>query len=296
MYRLILFMMFLIGAININGQEFVPIKENGLMKNAQAYGALLCPLNKNKADKILKKVIELNITNKHINGYCEARAHFLSNKISSLITENGCSVGKIWAFAPSLYTMVWDKKLKAENPLFKGENVTWGYHVAPLIAIENGSKTDTVVVDFSIKNKAFIPYKEWLKKLNCPEAIYLFTDHNYYLFNTFNGLILTGDNYNNFKTPDSFPQIITGHFYYLLNNDTLTVPTGLSYNDLAIHLIEKYYSDPRYSSYKLQIKDLVEKNEGMGNLVNRSLNNLPSDLIEDCIKFFNERLEYWKKQ
>jgi hypothetical protein len=34
--------------------------------------------------------------------------------------------------------MIWDKKLKAENPLFKGENVTWGYHVAPLIAIENG--------------------------------------------------------------------------------------------------------------------------------------------------------------
>jgi hypothetical protein len=38
-------------------------------ENAQAYGALLCPLNKNKADQVLKKVIELNITNKHINGY-----------------------------------------------------------------------------------------------------------------------------------------------------------------------------------------------------------------------------------
>jgi hypothetical protein len=70
---------------------------------------------------------------------------------------------KDMGFCTSLYTMIWDKKLKAENPLFKGENVTWGYHVAPLIAIENGSKTDTVVIDFSIKDKHSSHIKNGLK-------------------------------------------------------------------------------------------------------------------------------------
>lgn len=108
------------------GQTYVKFKENGLMGNANAFGALLCPLDKNKADEVLKKSIELNLPKKYINGYCEVRAHFLCKKLAPLVRGNGCEIGKIWAFAPSIYTIVSDKKLTTDNPLFKGEKITLG--------------------------------------------------------------------------------------------------------------------------------------------------------------------------
>jgi len=277
------------------GQTNIKFKENGLMNNANAFGPLLCPLDKSKVDEVLKKTIELNLPKKHINGYCEVRAHFLCKKLAPLVKSNGCEIGKIWAFAPSIYTMVSDKKLTTENPLFKGENITWGYHVAPLLALKNGNKIDTVVIDFSIKENAFIPYKEWLKKLNCPDAIYTFTDYNYYLFYTFNGLTLTGAGHNNFTTPTNFPKIITGHFWYLTNTATSSVPSGLAYNDLAIYLTDKFYSNNAYSQYKEQIKDLTKLNE-MPKLISGSVSNLPNELVTDCINYYNDRLKYWRTQ
>ncbi|WP_194976382.1 protein-glutamine glutaminase family protein [Aquiflexum lacus] len=219
----------------------------------------------------------------------------MSKRLSPLVRVSGCEIGKIWAFAPSIYTMVSDKKLTANNPLYKDEKITWGYHVAPLLAIKNGNKIDTVVIDFSIKENKYIPYKEWISKLNCPEAIYTFTDYNYYLFHTFDGLTLTGSGHNNFATPTNFPKIITGHFWYLATNDTISIPSGLAYNDLAVYITDKYYSNQNYNQYKEQLKNLTKLNE-MPKLINRSISNLPAELVDDCLNFYNDRMAHWRTQ
>lgn len=276
----------------VSAQTYVKFDENGLMDNANAFGALLCPLDKNKAAEVLKSAIELNIPKKHINGYCEARADFLCKKIASKVYGPGCEIGKIWAFAPSVYSLIWKKKLTAKNPLFNEENINWDYHVAPILAVQNGSKTDTVVIDFSIKDKAFINYKEWLKKLNCEQAIYTFTDDNYYLFYTLEGLKLTGAGYNGYTTPGNLPKIITGHFWYLAKDDTTTIPSGLAYNELAIHLAEKYYNNPKYNQYKELIKSATKLNE-MKRIIEGNLNGLPQELLDECNQFYKERLGYW---
>jgi Glutaminase len=288
----ILLLSFLGGA---NAQTYVKFDENGLMNNANAFGALLCPLNKEKVAEVLKAAIALDIPKKHINGYCEVRAEFLCKKLSPIVYGSNCEIGKIWAFAPSIYTLTWNKKLTTKDPLFSGENIDWDYHVAPIFAIQNGSKIDTVVIDFSIKDKAFINYREWLTKLNCKEAIYTFTDDSYYLFYTLDGLTLTGAKYNGYTTPTNLPKIITGHFWYLAATDTTSVPSGLSYNELAIHLVEKYYTNTTYSQYKDQIKSATKLYE-MKKLIDGTLIGLPPELLAECTKYYKERLGYWTKQ
>jgi hypothetical protein len=278
-----------------NAQTYVKFNENGLMKNANAFGALLCPLNKDKAAAVLKAAIALDIPKKHINGYCEVRAEFLCKKLSPVVYSQGCEIGKIWAFAPSIYSLVYNKKLTAENTLFSGENINWDYHVAPIFAIENGSKIDTVVIDFSIIDKSFINYKTWLKSLNCKEAIYTFTDDSYYLFYTLNGLTLTGAKYNGYTTPSNLPKIITGHFWYLTTTDTVSIPSGLAYNELAIHLVENYYNNSAYSQYKDSIKSATRLNE-MKEFISGVYNGLPQALIDECNKYYRDRLSYWTRQ
>ncbi|WP_194976383.1 hypothetical protein [Aquiflexum lacus] len=54
----------LVFAGNSYGQTYVSFKENGLMHNANAFGALLCPLDKGKADGVLKKAVEYNLPKK----------------------------------------------------------------------------------------------------------------------------------------------------------------------------------------------------------------------------------------
>lgn len=279
----------------VNAQTYVKFEENGLMKNANAFGALLCPLGKDKADEVLKTAIDLNVPKKHINGYCEVRADFLCKKLSPIVYGPNCEVGKIWAFAPSIYTLVSNKKLTTKNPLFKDENIDWDYHVAPIFAVQNGSKIDTLVIDFSIKDKSFINYKDWLKALNCKDAIYTLTDDSYYLFYTLDGLTLTGEKYNGYTTPTNLPKIITGHFWYLATTDTTSIPFGLAYNELAIHLVDKYYNDPTYRQYQGQIKSTTKLNE-MRKLVSGTLTNLPQELIDECKKYFAEKVDYWTQQ
>lgn len=273
----------------------VSFDENGLMKNSNAFGALLCPLDSIKALEVLEFAKSLSIPEEHINGYCEVRAHFLCKKISSLIYGNGCDIGKIWAFSPSIYTLMWDAKLSTDNPLFEDEKINWDYHVAPVLSIQNGDKIDTVVIDFSFENTKFISYQEWLSRLNCPQAIYTIIDDDYFLFYTLEGLKLTGDRYQDYTTPSNLPKIITGHFYYLGITDKQSIPSGLAYNELAIHLVKKYYNNDEYLKYQKAIKNATKISE-MKNLVSGQYTELPEGLVISCRDYFKERLEYWSDQ
>jgi hypothetical protein len=290
MKNIILAFLFLITFINTKAQTYVKFRENGLI-NTSFYAPLFFnPLTKEKADKALKAAIALDIPKLHIDGYCEARAEFLCKKLSTLVPE----IGKVWAFAPSIYTLVSDQNLSHKNPLLINETIKWDYHVAPLLVIANGSKIDTVVIDFSIKEKGYIPYKEWLSQLNCNEAIYTFTDDFHYLFNTLDGLILTGNGYNNLGLPTNFPKIISGHFWSLDPSDVSTVPKGIAYNDLAIQLAKKYLVNPRYSDFSVQIKNSLSQN-GLISIITDGITELPGDLINECKEYYNERLIHWAK-
>jgi hypothetical protein len=283
--------------LNSYAQTYVKFDENGLMNNSNAFGALLCPVSKDVATQIFATMKNFKIETKHINGYCEARADFLAKKMSLLYKKPGCEVGKIWAFAPSITTFISNTKLTTDNTLFPGEKISWDYHVAPIISIEydtrTGKKVDTVVIDLSLDNNNFIEYHQWLIKLNCKEAIYTFTDRNYYLFYTLNGLKLTGSKYQGIVMPENLPKIITGHFYYPLLDDMLTVPSGLAYNELAVRLVEKYYNDPIFSANKEAIKASTKLNE-MKSIIAGKVTDLPREIIDDCILYYYERLKYWQ--
>lgn len=291
----ILSILFLCLFIEINAQTYVKFNENGLLNNASAFGPVFfSPLDKGKANDALKLAISLDIPKRHINGYCEVRAEFLCKKLGPMVYGPNCEIGKIWAFASSISTLVFNKKLSSKNPLFKNENIEWDYHVAPALAIRDGNKIDTVVIDFSIIDKAFIPYRDWLARLNCKEAIYTFTDDFYYLFNTLEGLKLTGAGYNNAIMPTNLPKIITGHFWSLSKSDTITLPSGLAYNDLAIHLVDTYYSNLNYSQYQNQIKSATGLNE-LKKIIDGTIMGLPIALIDECKKFYIDRLAHWTK-
>ncbi len=291
--RFILFVGLLAFSINSLGQIRVDFAENNLMSNAHPFGAFLCPIVKEKADSLFNVIAKLSIPSRHINGYCESRAEFIARKMSLIYTESGCDVGKIWAFAPSISTLVSNKKLSTSNPLFDGEKVTWGYHVAPIISVKNGDRTDTMVLDLSFNSKKLIEYHKWLGMMHCKELIYTFTDRNYYLFYTLNGLQLTGSKFQGMTISEEFPKIITGHFYYPMPSDFLTVPSGIAYNDLACYLVDKYYNDAQYSDYKDDIKEKTKLNS-MKDIIARKDTTLPKEMIEDCVNYYYERLKYWQ--
>ncbi|WP_398452186.1 protein-glutamine glutaminase family protein [Sphingobacterium thalpophilum] len=288
MKNIILALFLLSAFMNANGQTFVKFRDNGLV-NTNFYTPLFFnPLTKVEADKVLQLAINLDLPKLYINGYCEARAEFLCKKLLPFVPE----IGKIWAFAPSIYTLVSEQSLSHKNLLLTNETIKWNFHVAPAFVIKNGTKVDTVVIDFSIKDKAYISYKEWLSQLNCKEAIYTFTDDFSYLFYTLDGLRLTGNGYNNLALPSNFPKIITGHFWNLNNTDTSAVPSGLAYSDLAIRLVNSYLRDSKYSNYNVQIKSLLTQN-GLSSIITGTNTVLPQEIIEDCKNYYSNRLAHW---
>jgi hypothetical protein len=273
------------------GQTFVDFKmsDPGVKDCCRPFDAFLNPIDKETANRVLNEVIELKVPSKHINGFCEARAQFIATKISSL-----CSVGKIWAFAPSLYSMLSTQKLTATDLLLNDRSISWGYHVAPIIAVINGDKIDTLVVDFSIQDSKFTEYHQWLSKLNCPNLIYTIINYNYYLFWTLNGLQLNGSKVTNLSLPEKFPKVMTGDFFYPLLNDSVSVPSGLAYNDVAIHLIQTYYTNPLYVGEKAEIADHLNINK-LKDLANNGTSTLPDEIKKECSSFFKVRLEYWQE-
>ncbi|MBL7707271.1 MAG: hypothetical protein JNM21_17125 [Taibaiella sp.] len=223
--------------INKNfGQTYFKIEENKLKNCCLPIPTQLQPVESDKANAIFKYLLDsVKFEYRYGYGACEDRAHFISKSLD----KKGINNNKIWCFAPIRYTLISKKELSVKDPLTISDKIIWTYHVAPIIIVKNKSKTDTVVIDPSLESNSPILYSQWLKMLNCPEAIFTFTESNMYLFNSLDGFTAWRNNNfsdnENFTIPKWFPNIISGDFIPYDDNSQ-SIPKGMAINEIAVSI------------------------------------------------------------
>jgi hypothetical protein len=148
-------------------------------------------LSKDSATSVFNKInssaiFEFNYT----RGGCDYRAHAMY----LLLKKWGIKTFKIWNFASSKVFLS-GKDWKTHNLLLvaddkinlstkstyytscdKGieETVFWGYHVAPILLVNNKDKIDTMVIDPALFDKP-VDYRTWISKQLQPKASSYFT-------------------------------------------------------------------------------------------------------------------------
>lgn len=214
-------------------QELISNEEYQLLLGAAPLVPMLEPVTFMERQEIFNAVKEENLEYRYINGACEDRAHYLS----LLLKKYGVMSAKVWNFAPARYSFASIELFDLPDPFDITGNVTWGYHVAPMLkAYNEQGEVETLVIDQSFNQESFLTLDEWLGKMNCPRAIYLLTDINSYLFNSLDSFLEYNETAPN-DPPALIPSIITGNFWSLLPGDDF-VEKGLSINDLALQIFE----------------------------------------------------------
>ncbi len=119
-------------------------------------------------------------------GYQQANCHNISHYIRTFLESKGYQCGKIWAFAPVVYSMNSSRLItfvdkKNVSPTGK---IDWGYHVAPILQVRIGNKVRKMVIDPGLFPKNIVRYRTWLAKLRTRKLIYLIMDSEWYLYNS----------------------------------------------------------------------------------------------------------------
>lgn len=212
-------------------QELISNKDFQLLLGAAPLVPRLEPVTFMERQEIFNAVKAENLEYRYINGACEDRAHYLS----LLLKKYGVASAKVWNFAPARYSFASTELFDIDDPFDITGNVTWGYHVAPMLkAFNQEGEAETLVIDQSFNQESFLTLNEWLGKMNCPRAIYLLTDISSYLFNSLDSFLEYNEMAPN-DPPALIPSIITGNFWSLLPGDDF-VERGLSINDLALQI------------------------------------------------------------
>jgi hypothetical protein len=231
-------------------------------------------------------------------GGCQQRAEMMHK----LLKDLGIEHAKVWLFAPvdlehdnTTHLEIHDK-----NQLAPNNTIKWGYHVAPCVLRKIDNKVDTLVLDPSIKFSKPLLLNDWFNSMkNSDVSKYTFLDPKYYFFNT----------QNNGNSP-----VINGYFYtyepvegWVSMYDNATVELELAVNDVAMYLKEKLdkgYQDPNGEIRKLlgSVENLIslyaaqQRCNQMKNISMRTLFQNHSKFINESMKFYYERVEFWMKK
>ncbi|WP_018341626.1 protein-glutamine glutaminase family protein [Cytophaga aurantiaca] len=118
--------------------------------------------------------------------YPQANCHNIAHYISLLAKRQGITLAKIWAFTPGIYTSYNTRVItfKDKNQLSPTGKIDWGYHVAPVLFVEQDGVVTKMVIDGVLFPNGAVPYKAWLAKIKTKKLIYLLMDAEWYLFNT----------------------------------------------------------------------------------------------------------------
>lgn len=222
----------------------------------------------------------------YVNGECHNKAH-----LGGLcLINSGYSIFKIWNFSPSIYSHMSQKTLKVNDPLNLHDYILTDYHVAiAVLCFVDGIKT-VKVIDPTFSKKS-MSIKDWRDFQNCPNALFTFTEHKKYLFNTMNGFNIYNNENESFESlqlPSWFPKIITGDFfeYNGFAKESKWIPKGLASLDVAIDIYNKTQKGQISSSYVDIIKD-----------INQFRNKLEEKQIGiSFINYWNERIEHWNQK
>lgn len=228
-------------------------------------------------------------------GGCQQRAEMMHIVLASLKIEHA----RIWLFAPVNLTEGSNTylKVKDKNGLAPDSVITWGYHVAPCVLVNENNKTDTLIFDPSIFSGTPLTLKKWLSSIeNSSFSEYTFLDSNYYFFNT---------------QQNGASKVINGYFYtydpvpgYTTMYDNATVERELAVNDVAIFLKKKL--DAGYNDSGGEIKKILSN---VNNLISlfapqqrcntvqgvtiRNLLLNHTGLLTEAFNMYNTRVAYW---
>jgi len=231
-------------------------------------------------------------------GGCQQRAEMMHK----LLKDSGIEHAKVWIFAPVNleHNETTHLEIHDKNQLASNNTIKWGYHVAPCVLRKIDNKVDTLVIDPSIRINSPIILNDWFKAMkNSDVSKYTFLDSKYYFFNT----------QNNGNSP-----VINGYFYtyepaegWVTMYDNATVERELAVNDVAMYLKEKL--DNGYQDQNNEIRTLLGSVENLISLyaAQQRCNNLKgismrqllqnhSKLINESMKFYNERVNFWMKK
>ncbi len=119
-------------------------------------------------------------------GYHQANCHNIAHYICLLAKAQGITLAKIWAFTPGIYTTSSRRVISFtdQNKLSPTGKIDWGYHVAPVLLIEEDGIILKMAIDPVLFPEGPVPYKVWLDKIKTKKLIYLLMDAEWYLFNT----------------------------------------------------------------------------------------------------------------
>jgi len=250
-------------------------------------------------------------------GYHQANCHNIAHYICLLAEAQGITLAKIWAFAPGIYTNTSTRVISFtdQNKLSPTGKIDWGYHVAPVVLVEENGEITKMAIDPVLFPNGPVPYRTWIAKIKTRKLLYLIMDAEWYLFNTsyvqnsqlefFDG----GTDEPNIKFPTWFSnKCVTDFFKY--EDDCRTqfwLEKGLAINDTASQFYENeirpILDDPSKEELLKDYRDLV------GNVLNfetvfRDYNynyemnyafySKHHSIIENYREIFNLHLEKWQ--
>jgi hypothetical protein len=104
--------------------------------------------------------------------------------------EGGIDCGKVWNYAPGYPDHFPDPPLKVDTPNAPfnpnhpdQRHVTWGYHVAPVVNVQQPDGTSQLeVIDPSMFDHP-VPVEQWRAAQHCPDATTKYTDPSPYYWN-----------------------------------------------------------------------------------------------------------------
>jgi hypothetical protein len=243
---------------------------------------------------IFRLLSEENIEYRYLNGSCEDRTHLLC----LILKKAGIDTGKIWNFAPARYTLLSNELFEIQDPLGISNPLYWGFHVSPyILAHSENDEIETLIFDMAFDTDCFLSLTQWREKMNCPRALYLQTDFDYYLFYSIESYSLRSarvDNHPIINIPAAQPSIITGDFWKLSQGDT-QVQIGLSINDLAMyiyHNISKMSIDEQ--TYLLETLTNIDWLDGF--VFCPKPIEISEALHSQLIDFYKKRFSFWDKK
>jgi hypothetical protein len=118
--------------------------------------------------------------------YQQANCHNIAHYVCLIAQAQGVSLAKIWAFSPSVYTATDPSSITFDDKfqLSPTGKIDWGYHVAPILFVQEGVVITAMAIDLVLFPEGPVPYQEWLEQLQTEKLIYLLMDKEWYSFNT----------------------------------------------------------------------------------------------------------------
>lgn len=202
---------------------------------------------------------------------------------------------KIWAFAPCVYTsenatMI---SIRDKNNISLSGRIDWRYHVALVVFVDNGKAIEAQVIDPSLFSIGPVYYRSWLVKLKTDKILHLFTDYEWYLFNSWfpfpelEVLEQLEMPEPNIKLPDWFPtEVITDFFKYENEcKSNFWLEKGLAINDTAIAFFESEIQPFSENKTILDYKKMV------GDVFNFETIFRDNTLNDDMDEYFQQKHE-----